>query len=106
MKIVLAILLSVFSVSAFAENTIMRFTASWCGPCVRMSPNFKEATSKRKDLTIKVFDADMDEKVFNENKVDGIPTLIFLKDGKELGRTTGYMDTDEITATINHYFGK
>jgi thioredoxin 1 len=70
-------------------SVILDFYADWCNPCKRMSPLIDAAAANLSQFTfVKINrDAFMDlAKAFN---ITSIPTLIFLQDGKEIGRYDG-----------------
>jgi thioredoxin 1 len=67
-------------------NVIIDFYADWCGPCNRMSPVIDTVANLMPGFTFIKINRDyfLDlAKLFN---ITSIPTLIFLKDGKEIGR--------------------
>lgn len=72
---------------------ILKFEADWCGPCQQMKPVFdkvsKNLSSKAKFETINV---DNQSGLAERYKVAGLPTVIAIKDGKEVGRSMGYMN--------------
>ncbi|RDU64680.1 co-chaperone YbbN [Helicobacter sp. MIT 14-3879] len=62
--------------------TIVDFYAPWCGDCVRIEPILKELG---KEYNIHKINIDENENLSNEFGIQRIPTLIFFKDGKEVG---------------------
>jgi thioredoxin 1 len=70
---------------------IVDFWADWCGPCKMMSPVFEELS---KDYTGKLkfakLDTDKEQGVAEKFGISGIPTLIVLKNGKEVDRIVGF----------------
>jgi thioredoxin 1 len=69
------------------------FYADWCNPCKMMSPIFDEAADTYEGK-IKFAKINIDEqrKLALANKVMGIPTLLFFKDGEQKDRVTGVVD--------------
>jgi thioredoxin len=74
---------------------VIDFYADWCGPCKMMAPVF-ESLSKKFEGKMKFLklDTQSDEVLAMKFGVQGIPTLVFLKDGKEIGRHVGYASED------------
>ena len=73
--------------------------APWCGPCRAMAPMFERAA---KELEPKVrllkLNADKAPAVSSRFAIKGIPTLLLMRDGKEISRRSGAMDTKTIVA--------
>lgn len=78
--------------STIAENnvTLIDFTATWCGPCQAMKPWLKK-TAAEYEGKVKFVAVDVDKSgdVAKEYKIEAMPTLVVLKDGKEVGRVVG-----------------
>ncbi len=80
--------------------------ATWCGPCQQMAPIFeelaKEMSDKFKFAKINI-DEERDSAIqFN---VSSIPTFLFIKDGKVVGRETGYMNKESLKEKIESLLG-
>lgn len=73
------------------------FSASWCGPCRMMAPIMEDVSEKyKKQYFFYQIDIDSAEELAAKYNVQAVPTIIVFKDGKELGRTTGFQEMDEI----------
>ena len=76
---------------------LVDFYADWCGPCKALAPILEELDD------IKVL------KVNTEDHTDlavsfgvmSIPTLILFQDGKQLGKTVGFMSKEELESWID-----
>lgn len=69
--------------------------ADWCGPCRMMAPIYEEL-AKEYDGRVKVgkLDVDSDPEVPGQFGVSSIPTIVFLKDGKEVARLVGFQSKE------------
>lgn len=80
---------------------VIDFYADWCGPCKMMAPVFeslgKEFEGKMKFLKL---DTQSDEALAMKFGVQGIPTLVFMKDGKEIGRHVGYASEEMLKQKV------
>jgi thiol-disulfide isomerase/thioredoxin len=65
---------------------VLRFTASWCGPCKMLAKNLE---SIKTDLEIQVVDIDTDTAMAQKYGIRGVPTLIMLDGDKEVKRNVG-----------------
>lgn len=79
------------------KTILIDFWASWCGPCKMMSPVVDEIAEEMKG-TVKVCKINIDEEqnLAVKYNVMSIPTFVVIKGGKEIGRTIGVQDKEEI----------
>jgi len=80
-------------------NVILNFYADWCNPCKRMSPIIEGVAAAMQNFTFIRINRDYYLDLAKLYNITSIPTLIFLKDGKEIGRvveygTSGMFDKD------------
>jgi thioredoxin len=105
MKLLLLASLLTLSFSACAENIIIKFYATWCPPCKEIAPAVKSVSKK---LNIEVREVDLDTQtggaLANRLGVDRIPTLILLKDGKEVCRILGALDEQTLLDKVKTCF--
>lgn len=69
---------------------LVDFTATWCVPCREVDPIIDELTLEMEGK-VKVFKLDIDNspEVYREYKVNGIPHILFFRDGIEEDRVGG-----------------
>jgi thioredoxin 1 len=70
-------------------NVIVDFYAEWCGPCKRLGPIIDELSKEISDVTFVKINIDSFKELRNAYSVQGVPTLIFFQNGKQISRTTG-----------------
>jgi thioredoxin 1 len=83
--------------------TVLQFSAEWCGPCKMLTPVMLKLAEENadKDLTIGKVNVDVSGEIGAKYNVRNIPTLVFLKDGVEVERTTGLQMKDILQSKIN-----
>lgn len=71
--------------------------ATWCGPCQQMAPVFEELSKEYGD-TYKFAKVNVDEsrEIAIKYGVTSIPTFVFIKDKKMVGKQTGYIAKDDL----------
>ena len=80
------------------------FWADWCGPCKMLSPVIEEigAQYQGRALVGKV-NVDEEPELARQFGVMQIPTVVFLKDGKEVARKVGAMPAGVFTDVLDQY---
>ena len=78
------------------EICVCDFSASWCGPCRMMAPILEDVADKyKRKYFFYQIDIDSAEELATKYNISAVPTIVIFKDGKELGRTSGYQEFDE-----------
>lgn len=72
---------------------ILRFTASWCGPCKMLAKTLEDADL---GMPIEVVDIDVHPELAKEFGVRGVPTLIMVEDDKEIKRQVGMVQLSQL----------
>jgi len=78
---------------------ILRFTASWCNPCKMLAANLHEVNT---DVSIEVIDIDSSPDIATEYRIRSVPTLVMLKEDKEIKRLIGNKSTKELREWIEN----
>lgn len=80
---------------------VVDFFATWCGPCRILGPILENVAEEVKDVDIFKVDVDENEETAKNFGVMSIPTIVLLKDGKEVARNVGLMNYDNLLEFIN-----
>lgn len=95
-----------FSEVLGAPLAIVDFWHPECSHCVDFKPTI-EAVAKEYNESVLIVGAQLDEcqKTANSYDVDGLPALIFFREGREVHRTEGEMSRDDLKALIAKKLG-
>ncbi len=72
---------------------ILRFTASWCGPCQGFALNLETASL---NLPIELIDIDIHNDIAQEYGVRSVPTLVMLDENTEVKRLIGSRTVNQL----------
>jgi len=94
-----------FHSSIGSGRTVVDFWAAWCGPCRMIAPVIEQLASERSDVRFAKLNVDHNPRTAAAHGVQGIPLLVFFRDGAEVGRVVGAVPKGQIEAAIERYFG-
>ena len=85
-----------------APLAMVDFWASWCGPCKMLSPTV-EALAEQYEGKALVCKVNVDEEpdLARRFGVMSIPTVVFLKSGREFDRKVGVMPVEAFTQVLD-----
>ena len=76
---------------------IIVFTAEWCGHCKKLKPILDNLESK---MNLRVFriDVEKEDEAVENYTIRNIPTIVIVKDGKEVDRISGLIPSEVLEA--------
>jgi thioredoxin 1 len=84
-------------VSSFNGVTVVDFWAEWCGPCKMIGPYVEQlAVEYEGKALIGKLDVDNNPEVSTAFGVRSIPTILFIKEGKIVGKHVGATSKDAL----------
>lgn len=85
---------------------LVDFWAEWCGPCKALAPSLEKVSETFKG-TVDFVKVNVDEhpSVRDRFGVKGIPTLILLRGGEEIGRVVGNRSATQLAGFLDTHLG-
>jgi thioredoxin len=78
--------------------------AAWCGPCRTIAPTIEAlARELAGKVLVGKLDVDANQRTAARFGVQGIPTLLILKNGREVDRIVGVQSREAILATLQRH---
>ena len=86
------------------ELTILKFSASWCGPCKKIAPHIEQLSVEYPYVNFYSVDADDNEcsELVNMYNISALPTFVFVRNNELLDTVCG-ANLDEVKLTLNRY---
>lgn len=79
---------------------ILRFTASWCGPCKMLASMLETIKTK---IPIEVYDIDEHADLAIDYGIRSVPTMILLDGDIEVERKVGLLQKKELEQWLSRY---
>ena len=90
--------------SAESKTKILKFEAAWCGPCQQMKPIYSRVSRRMSsDASFSSINIDRNRPMAEKYKVTRLPTIIAVKNGRVVGRKTGFLDEKRLTAFVKRH---
>jgi thioredoxin 1 len=84
---------------------VVDFWAAWCGPCRMVGPIIDALAHERTDVRFGKLNVDENPRTAASFGVQGIPLLVFFRNGAEAGRVVGAVPKSQIEQAIARYLG-
>lgn len=80
-----------------SENVLLDFYATWCAPCKTLSP----VLDTLENITVLKIDIEDNDELAELHQIRSVPTLVYLKNGKEINKTVGVRSKVQIEQIFN-----
>ena len=79
---------------------VIRFTATWCGPCKMYAPTFERVASETPGVRFKTIDVDSGDPLIMELGIRNVPTTVVLEGNQVLQRQSGNIGAEQLKQLI------
>ena len=88
------------------KPVLVDFFAEWCGPCKMMAPELKKLVdSHGEQVRVIKVDVDRNPEAAAHYGIQGVPTLILFKEGRQLWRKSGAMSAGQLATVLSQHLG-
>ncbi len=82
---------------------VIDFAATWCGPCQMLTPVFHELVEEvGEEVNFYVADVDQNVELAQQFRVIVVPTIVMLKNGKEITRIQGFQSKETLKTWLEN----
>lgn len=80
-------------------KTVIKYGATWCGPCKMYAPTFDKVASEFQGAQFQSVDVDSGDPRILEHGVRNVPTTVVIENGN-VRKQTGNMSAEQLKAFI------
>ncbi len=77
-------------------RVLVDFYAVWCGPCKMLAPIVEKVVEENPEISLLRVNVDENEELSRRFNIVSIPTLVYFKNGDEIGTNVGYIGEDGV----------
>ena len=78
------------------KKVLLDFWATWCGPCMMLSPTVDEVANEVSNVKFGKINVDEQDELAQQFGISSIPTLVVVKDGKVVKQSVGLIPKSAI----------
>jgi thioredoxin-like negative regulator of GroEL len=82
------------------SKKVIRFTASWCGPCKMFAPTFDKVASQTPGVYFETVDVDSTNNLVLEYGIRNVPTTVVVETSGTIRKHSGIMTEQQLKQFI------
>jgi len=84
------------------KKKLLVFSARYCGKCYSLKKRLKRLQEKKTvNFEYEIIDVETDTQTKDKYFVEGIPTIVYLKDNQEIDRISGTISKEKLIELMN-----
>jgi len=97
--------IAAFNEALKSDRVIVKFSASWCHWCTKLTPIFRQLASQYQSILFVEVNVDSFPTLRNQYGARSLPTVIFFNGGSQANRTVGFYNKGVWISKIKAVFG-
>ncbi|HEX3870260.1 MAG TPA: thioredoxin family protein [Pirellulales bacterium] len=85
-----------------SQPVVVKFGASWCGPCRMIEPELDRLASSGRVAVVRV-DVDRNRELARHYRVSSIPAVFLFHHGSVVAHRVGYADSNELKKWVSQH---
>jgi len=86
------------------KPVLLDFSAEWCQPCKMMGPILTDVSKQLGDkVRILKIDVDKNPSIAQKWRIQGVPTIMIFKQGKQLFRQSGVIPAAQLVSVLRSH---
>lgn len=81
----------------------VKFWATWCGPCKRLEPSISKMEQEFEGVKFLSIEIDQVPTIAQKYRIRTLPTILLLKNGREVNRITGLVLTEPMRKAFKDF---
>ena len=79
---------------------VLDFWATWCGPCQMIAPTIEAIAEEHPEYLVGKINVDEEPELAEAFRIEAIPTLVAMKNGRMTGQLRGAYPKEQILALL------